>query len=129
MSLTLAMVAAQAALQKTDEKTVLLDVQPLLSLTDYFVVSSGANPRQIKAIVDEVNRQVKLAGGHSPRQIEGLAQSEWVLVDYGSFIVHVFSNEARSVYGLERLWADAKSMDLVSKSTSEVSDTYISAAK
>ncbi len=126
MSLSLAMVAAQAALQKTDEKTVLLDVQPLLSLTDYFVVSSGANPRQIKAIVDEVNRQVKLAGGHTPRQVEGLGQSEWVLVDYGSFIVHVFSNEARAVYGLERLWADAKSLDIASQDTS---DAFISISK
>ena len=113
------MVAAQAAVQKTDERTIILDVQDLLTLTDYFVVSSGANSRQIKAIVDEVNRQVKLSGGRPPKQVEGLGQLEWVLLDYGSFIVHIFSNEARSIYGLERLWADARLIHLGDQSPSD----------
>ena len=86
---------------------MLLDVGELLGITDYFVVTSGRNDRQVKAIVDEVSRQVREASGSAERRIEGLDSAEWVLVDYGDFVVHVFSNEARDFYDLERLWADA----------------------
>ena len=98
-------------MEKTDEPTVLLDVQKILSITDYFVIASGNNSRQVKAIVDEVNKKVKLAGSMPPRQVEGLGELEWVLLDYGTFLVHVFSNEARSLYGLERLWEDAERVE------------------
>ncbi|MHB1973448.1 MAG: ribosome silencing factor [Acidimicrobiales bacterium] len=103
----LAVAAARGAASKTDEEIRLLDVGSLLGITDYFVVSAGRNDRQVRAIVDEVTRQVASAGGTSTRRVEGLAAAEWVLVDYGSFVVHVFDVETRERYGLERLWADA----------------------
>lgn len=109
--LHLAIVAARGAAEKTDEETRLLDVGDLLGITDYFVVSAGRNDRQVRAIVDEVARQVKLAGGTSTRRVEGLSAAEWVLVDYGSFVVHVFDVETRERYGLERLWSDAPTVD------------------
>ena len=89
------------------EPTTLLDVGEIISITDYFVVSAGRNDRQVRAIVDEVSRQLRAAGAGPPRQTEGLSDSKWVLLDYGDFVVHVFDNEARAFYGLERLWGDA----------------------
>jgi ribosome-associated protein len=115
LSLDLAKVAALAAMEKTDEPITVLDVQNILAITDYFVISSGKNSRQVKAIVDEVNKKVKLAGSSPPRQVEGLGELEWVLLDYGTFVVHVFSTEARSLYSLERLWEDAERVDVASK--------------
>ena len=79
----------------------------LLGLTDAFVITNGRNTRQVKTIVDEVERQVKLACGRSPVRVEGLDDARWVLMDYGDFLVHVFLDEAREFYDLEHLWADA----------------------
>jgi ribosome-associated protein len=79
----------------------------LIAITEYFVISSGSNDRQVRAIAEEVERQVKDRGGPSPRAIEGLNDARWVLMDYGDFIVHVFNEEARTFYDLERLWSDA----------------------
>jgi ribosome-associated protein len=106
LTLELARVAARAASSKTMEETVVLDVGELLGITDHFVITSGRNDRQVKAIVDEVCRCVREVSGPS-RRIEGLESAEWVLIDYGDFVVHVFSNEARDYYSLERLWGDA----------------------
>ena len=107
MSLELAIVAAHAAAEKTLDETVLLDVGEHIAITDYFVVTSGRNDRQVRAILDEVGAQVRAAGGSPPRQVEGRGDLRWVLMDYGSFVVHVFQTEAREFYGLERLWADS----------------------
>ncbi|MDA8292498.1 MAG: ribosome silencing factor [Actinomycetota bacterium] len=107
----LARVAAAAAAAKTSEATTLLDVGELLGITDYFVVTAGRSDRQVRAIVDEVGRRVRDAGGTRTRSVEGLAGCEWVLLDYGSFVVHVFGLEARERFGLERLWSDAPSVD------------------
>ncbi|HUY30437.1 MAG TPA: ribosome silencing factor [Acidimicrobiales bacterium] len=109
-ALDLALVAARAAATKTLEETSVLDVGDLLGITDYFVVTAGRNDRQVRAIVDEVARGVREAGGTQTRRVEGLAGAEWVLVDYGSFVVHVFGLEARARFGLERLWSDAPSV-------------------
>jgi ribosome-associated protein len=100
-------VAAGAASAKTIEPTVVIEVGDLIHITDYFVISSGSNDRQVRAIAEEVERQVKGSGGSSPRAIEGLDDARWVLMDYGDFIVHVFNDEAREYYDLERLWSDA----------------------
>ena len=78
------------------------------AFTDYFVVCSGTNPRQIQAIADEVELRLKKAGMH-PTNIEGYKLAEWVLLDYVDFVVHVFSEKARQYYDLERLWKSAKS--------------------
>jgi ribosome-associated protein len=108
-SLTLAnvLVAARAASAKTLEKTVVLDVGDLIGITDYFIITAGRNERQVRSIVDEVSRCVRELAGVAVRQVEGLEGMHWVLLDYGDFVVHVFDTEARALYSLERLWADA----------------------
>jgi ribosome-associated protein len=80
------------------------------AFTDYFVVCSGSNPRQVQAIADEVEERLKKAG-HRPAHVEGYRQAEWVLLDYVDFVVHVFSEKAREFYDLERLWKSAKKID------------------
>ena len=107
MTLDFARIAAAACSSKTLEETVVLDVGDLISITDYFVITSGRNDRQVRAIVDEVTRQCRAAGLGPARQVEGLNEARWVLLDFGIFVVHVFEAEARQYYGLERLWADA----------------------
>jgi ribosome-associated protein len=79
------------------------------AFTDYFVVCSGTNPRQIQAISDEVEDRLKKAGLH-PAHIEGYKQAEWVLIDYVDFVVHIFTERARQYYDLERLWKSAKKL-------------------
>lgn len=105
--LDLVLAAARGAAAKSLEETVVLEVGELLGITDYFVVTAGRNDRQVRAIVEEIATEVRAAGGTSTRRVEGLAEAEWVLVDYGSFVVHVFGVEARERFGLERLWSDA----------------------
>ncbi len=104
-------VAAGAASAKTIEPTVVIEVGDLIAITEYFVISSGSNDRQVRAIAEEVERQLKGSGGVSPRAVEGLDDARWVLMDYGDFVVHVFSDEARSFYDLERLWSDAPRLE------------------
>ena len=79
----------------------------LLVVTDAFVVTSGHNTRQVKTIVEEIEAQVKRQIGRSPLRIEGLGDLHWVLMDYGDVVVHVFMEETRELYDLERLWGDA----------------------
>ena len=104
----LSVVAARAAAAKLGEDTVILAVEPLLKITDAFVITSGANARQVRTIAEEVEEKVKADGGPSPLRIEGLDDARWVLMDYGDFVVHVFLDEVRKFYDLERLWADAE---------------------
>ena len=101
------LVAARAAETKSGEDTAVLAMGELLGLTDAFVITSGRNSRQVKTIVDEVERQVGEMHGRKPVRVEGLADARWVLMDYGDFLVHVFLDEAREFYDLEHLWADA----------------------
>ncbi|MDP9386627.1 MAG: ribosome silencing factor [Actinomycetota bacterium] len=103
----MAAVAARAAAAKKADEPVVLDVASVLAITDAFVVTSGANPRQVRSIAEEVEAQVAEAGGPRPLRIEGLDDARWVLLDYGDFVVHVFLDEVRRYYDLERLWADA----------------------
>jgi ribosome-associated protein len=84
-----------------------LDVREATSFTDYFVIATGANARQIQAIGDEITQQLKRRG-ESPASLEGYKNAEWVLIDYGDFVIHIFSPKARDYYDLERLWRDAK---------------------
>jgi len=101
------LVAARAADAKSGEETVILAMGDLLGVTDAFVVTNGRNPRQVRTIVDEVERQVRQASGRSPLRVEGKDDAYWVLLDYGDFLVHVFMDEARTFYDLEHLWTDA----------------------
>lgn len=105
------LVAAHAADAKTDEPTVVLEVGEVLAITGWFVVTGGTNTRQVRTIAEEVEERVAEAGGPKPLRVEGLDASQWVLLDYGDFIVHVFLDEAREFYDLERLWRDVPSLD------------------
>jgi ribosome-associated protein len=107
----LAVVAARAASSKKGEDTVVLEVGRVLAITDAFVITSAGNDRLVRTIAEEVERQVKEAGGSGPLRVEGLADARWVLLDYGDFVVHVFLDEVRRYYDLERLWADAPRVD------------------
>jgi ribosome-associated protein len=96
--------------KKAAEITVLEMEKGSGAFTDYFVVCSGSNPRQIQAISDEVEERLEKAGLR-PNNIEGYQQAEWVLLDYVDFVVHIFSENAREYYDLERLWKSAKKME------------------
>lgn len=107
----LAIVAARAADDKGARDVVIMEVGDVLVLADHFVVASGANDRQVKAIVDEVEGRVAGAGLGKPLRVEGLDGRRWVLLDYGDVVVHVFLQEVRDYYELERLWGDVPRVD------------------
>src|SRR5579863_4855639 len=103
--------AIQACLDKKAEELSILEMEKGSgAFTDYFVLCSGTNPRQVQAIADEVELRLKNAGVR-PTQVEGYKQAEWVLIDYVDFVVHVFSESARKFYDLERLWKTAKRLE------------------
>jgi ribosome-associated protein len=102
-----ALEAARAADEKTGVATVVLAMGELLGVTDAFVITNGRNSRQVRTLVEEVERRVKEVSGRSPRAVEGLRDLRWVLMDYGDFLVHVFDEETRPYYDLEHLWGDA----------------------
>jgi len=103
--------AIQACLEKKAEELSILEMEKGSgAFTDYFVLCSGTNPRQVQAIADEVELQLKKMGLR-PTHVEGYNQAEWVLVDYVDFVVHVFSEKARKYYDLERLWKSAKRLE------------------
>ena len=103
--------AVRAAEDKKAEDITVLDLRNADSFTDFFVICSGTNSRQIRAIADSVTEALA-ADGSKAAHLEGYDRSEWVLVDYFDFIVHVFSPEARAFYGLERLWGTAERVDV-----------------
>jgi len=103
--------AISACLEKKAEEISILELEKGSgAFTDYFVVCSGTNPRQIQAISDEVEDRLEKAGLW-PTHVEGYKQAEWVLLDYVDFVVHVFSQKARKYYDLERLWKSAKRLE------------------
>lgn len=104
--LRLVRTAAAAADDRKANDPIIIDVGDVLSVSDYFVIASGSNPRQVHAISDAVEEAVKQAGGPGPMRVEGAESREWVLLDYGPFVVHVFHQEKRDFYQLERLWGD-----------------------
>ena len=103
--------AVKAAADKKARDVVVLDVGDLLAITDYFVICSGNSDRQIRTIVDEVQAKLREEDAR-PLRTEGEPGGGWVVVDYGGFVVHVFSDETRTYYDLERLWKDAPRPDL-----------------
>jgi ribosome-associated protein len=119
----LASVAARAASAKSGTDTIVLEVGQILAITDAFVITSGTNTRQVRTIADEVEAKVKEADGPSPLRIEGLDDARWVLLDYGDFVVHVFLEEARRFYDLERLWSDAARLPWHDPDTGDAGDT------
>jgi ribosome-associated protein len=106
----------QLAIRCADDKKavnmIALDLREIASFTEFFVIASGTNPRQVQAIADEINEQLKKQLRRRPIRIEGYSGAEWVLLDYGDFIIHLFDKEARDFYDLERLWRDAKRVEM-----------------
>lgn len=111
----LAVVAARAAAAKKGEETVILEIGKVLPITDAFVITSAPNDRLVRTIVEEVEAKVKAAGGPGPLRVEGQQDARWVLMDYGDVVVHVFLDEARRYYDLERLWTDAPRIPFVER--------------
>jgi len=103
--------ALAACEEKKAEQITVLEMEPASgAFTDYFLICSGTNPRQIQAISDEIELRLKRAGVY-PNSIEGYKQAEWILIDYVDFVVHIFSEAARRYYDLERLWKSAKKLE------------------
>lgn len=109
---TVARTAAQALYDKKAEDIAVLDLTVLSDVSDYFVIATGLNNRQVDALVDEVEEKVVKACGEKPISIEGRDERAWILMDYGSVVVHVFTPEARDYYRLEKLWGDAPRLEL-----------------
>src|ERR1017187_1788819 len=105
------LIATRAADSKKAAGICVLDLREVTSFTDYFVICTGNNQRQIQAISDAVGEE-REAVGERPISVEGYRNAEWVLVDYGDFIVHILSPTARKYYDLERLWRHAKNVDV-----------------
>jgi ribosome-associated protein len=105
------MLAVRAADSRKALDIRVLDLREVTSFTDFFLICTAANPRQAQAIADEIHRELKKTG-ELPVSTEGYESGEWVLLDYGDFVVHVFSDTARKFYDLERLWRHAKAVEL-----------------
>ncbi|HUJ91952.1 MAG TPA: ribosome silencing factor [Gaiellaceae bacterium] len=97
---------AALALEKLADDVVILDMRPVCTFTDYFVVCTGRNPRQTAAIWDEVHGKLKQEEEVVPRSVDGAQEGSWILADYLDVVLHVFTPEARSYYKLEELWSD-----------------------
>ena len=110
----LACVAARAADDKKADHTLVLAVGEVLAITDYFVITSASNRRLVKTVVDAVEETVRETLGRSPVRMEGVAEQQWVLVDYGDVVVHVFAEDIRMYYEIERLYRDVPKVDWAS---------------
>ena len=103
---------AALAQDKLARDVVILDMRPVCSYTDYFVVATGGNPRQTAAIWDEVHARLKKDNGLLPRSVEGATDATWIIADYLDVVLHVFTPEAREYYKLEELWGDVPAVEL-----------------
>jgi ribosome-associated protein len=104
--------AIRCAADKKAVDIVGLDLRDIASFTEFFVIATGNNQRQVQAIADEISGQVKKQLGTRPVRVEGYNAAEWVLLDYGDFIFHIFNGEARDFYDLARLWRDARRIEM-----------------
>jgi ribosome-associated protein len=105
------MMAARAASDRKAADMVILDLRDVAQFTEFFLICTANNPRQVQAVTDAIEENLRQAGKR-PSHIEGYTAAEWVLLDYGDFIAHVFSPTSRRFYDLERLWRDAKNVPL-----------------
>ena len=113
--------ALRAASEKKAIDTTVLDLREIASFTDFFVIVSGSNERQVQAISDAVSETLKKNGSPAAR-VEGYKTAEWILLDYGDFVVHVFDEKARKFYDLERLWRESKRVALPADLAHEFTD-------
>ena len=107
----LAITAARAADDKKAENTIVLQVGNVLGITEYFVITSASNRRLVRTIVDAVEEQVRAEHGRSPLRSEGVGEQQWVLGDFGDVVVHVFADEVRAYYEIERLYRDVPRLE------------------
>lgn len=105
-ALRIAKIAAQAADEKQATDVTVLDVGEILAITDLFVVASAGNKRQVRTISDAITDAVRRETGRSPLSSEGVTEQQWILIDYGSVVIHVFDDETRRFYEIERLYRD-----------------------
>lgn len=115
-----ALIAAQAAADKKATDIVAVELAQLLVVTDYFVICTGSNDRQVKAIADEIEDQLRIQTGLKPIGREGMTEGKWVLLDFVDIVVHVFQPEDREFYRLEKLWGDAPRLALPESVTGPV---------
>ena len=104
--------AIHSAAEKKAVNMTALDLREIASFTEFFVITSGTNQRQVQAISDEIEEQLKKQLSTRPVRIEGYNTAEWILMDYGDFVFHIFEQKAREFYDLERLWRDARKVEL-----------------
>ena len=114
-----ALIAARAADSKKAVDIIIQDVRELMSATDFFVIVTAQNNRQIDAVIDEIEEQEVKQAGVKPIGIEGAQEGFWALLDYGDFVVHVFQPEGRDYYRLEEVWNDAPTLPFTSENTSQ----------
>lgn len=105
-------IAAAAADRVKANDIVAFDVTDLLAFTEVMMIASASNERQVLAIAEEVEKDLHLKARLSPRSREGLTEGQWILLDYGDFVIHIMHQESRDYYGLERLWRDQPTVDL-----------------
>lgn len=106
-ALRISTIVARAADEKRASDVIVLDVGEILAITDLFVVASANNKRQVRTISDAITDAVRNETGRSPLSSEGVAEQQWILIDYGSVVVHIFDDETRRFYEIERLYRDA----------------------
>ncbi|MEE2707101.1 MAG: ribosome silencing factor [Planctomycetota bacterium] len=111
-SLQLALAAARVAAENNGRDIVVLDMRGLTPMFDYFVIASGSSRRQLHAISEDIDHKLEDDLGDERQSIEGYRESRWILLDYGTVVIHLFEDETRDYYGLEQLWAAAKQVDL-----------------
>ena len=115
----LAIIAAKALDEKKGKEISAIEIADLTTIADYFVLASGTSNTQINALSGAVEKALKEQAGEEPLRREGYRDGTWVLLDYGCVVVHIFSQEAREFYSLERLWKDGKPMDLTGVLTAD----------
>ncbi|MGD9563389.1 MAG: ribosome silencing factor [Pyrinomonadaceae bacterium] len=104
--------AVRCAADKKAIDIKVLDLRQVATFTEFFVIASGTNQRQVQAIADEITEQLKKQLGTRAIRVEGYSAGEWVLLDFGDFVIHIFNKEAREFYDLERLWRDAQRVEM-----------------
>ena len=102
---------AQTAEDLRGKDTIVLDLTEVTAIVDYFVITTGTSGRQMRSVADEIERTIRSNTGSRPRSVEGENDANWILEDFGDIVLHVFSDEARKLYDLEHLWADAPRID------------------
>ena len=107
----MASIAVKAIDDKLGKEIKVIDIANVSVVADYFIIASGANKNQVQAIVENVEDELAKAG-HHPKQVEGYQTANWILLDYGDIIIHIFDEESRLFYDIERIWRDGQDVDV-----------------